>query len=75
MLSNDGESSSRRGGQTDGRKIVGVNVGKQAGLLGSPTQRIPGPFAGGWIIETDEIADDAEMLAGLRRRNAGESGR
>ena len=54
---------------------MSVHVGKQAGTLGSPTQRIPGPFAGRGIIETDEIADDAEMLAGLRRGNADAVGR
>src|SRR5271167_513795 len=48
---------------------MGVHVGKQAGMLGSPAQRIPGPFAGRRIIETDEIADNSEMLAGLRRWN------
>ena len=49
---------------------MSVHVGKQARMLGSPTQRIPGPFAGRRVIKTDEIADNSEMLAGLRRWNA-----
>src|SRR6202522_849799 len=59
-----------RGGETDRSKIIGVHVGKQAGFLGSPSQCITGPFAGCRIIEADEIADNAEMLARLRRWNA-----
>src|ERR1700761_6740509 len=70
-LLKDWESYLGCGGQTGGPKIMSVHVGEQAGLLGSPTQRIARPLTGRWIVETDETADDPEMLAGLRRRNAG----
>ncbi len=51
---------------------MGVHIGKQAGLFGSPTQRILSPFTGRRIVQTDEIADNSEMLAGLRRWNGDE---